>query len=107
MPETNRPPRYRSNWTLMSAERTGQVVRVSCHLCRARHHYLPQDMLTLFGDIDIDELEQRLRCGACGRKDYVQVKLWVPSAEERQALTLRRLVRVQTRRVPIWRDEEM
>lgn len=90
---------------MSNAHDAGQLVRVQCRLCRVIHNYRPEDLQRLFGDLGINSIERRMRCEQCGRKDYMQVTLWFPTAEERRELAIRRLVRIETKRIPVWRDE--
>jgi hypothetical protein len=90
---------------LSAAHDVGQLVRIRCLHCRLTRNYLPDDLNRLIGDIEIDRLEQRMRCQKCHLTDYIQVTLWFPTAEERQHLTVRRLVKIKTHRIPVWRDE--
>lgn len=48
---------------------------------------------------------EKMRCEGCGRRDYLNATLSIPSAEERQAMKLRRLAEVRTVRKVVWRDE--
>ncbi|BDA82482.1 hypothetical protein Sa4125_00240 [Aureimonas sp. SA4125] len=88
------------------AHDNGQVVTIGCNLCRTSHHYLPADLRTLLGDIDIDTIPRRSTCEACGRRDYLRIRVWSPVLpEERAGLVVRRLQWVVTIRRPIWREE--
>jgi hypothetical protein len=37
----------------------------------------------IVGDVEVDNVARGMRCEACGRRDYLAVKGWFPSAEER------------------------
>ncbi|MFB2553907.1 hypothetical protein [Ensifer soli] len=109
MPEEYRrglvhPYRHARLWTLRKAAEIGQLVRVTCKRCRVTRTYMCGDLATLLGDIEVRDVEQRMRCEGCGSKDYLAAKTLLPSAEERQTMVIRRLVEVKTRRVPIWQD---
>jgi hypothetical protein len=91
-------------WPLSRASEVGQVVRVRCGYCRGKRYYLPEDLQRLFGDSDVNTLSRRMRCEACGKKE-ISAEVFIPVASERARMTIRRLVDVKVRRVPVWRDE--
>lgn len=104
MPE--QPPK--SNyviWTLSRAHDVGQLVRVRCRLCPGWRHYMPDDLRRLLGDVDVHGIARRMRCELCGRRDEMQAEVFIPVAAERMRLTVRRLVDIKVRKVPVWRDE--
>ncbi|WP_258045434.1 hypothetical protein [Mesorhizobium sp. NBSH29] len=80
-----------------------QTVRVACQYCNIKRYYDPADLLTLCGDKPVEAV--RMRCERCGMREFLRISLYIPAAEERQALTLRRLVGVRYLRKVIWRDE--
>lgn len=104
MPEAARPPRHRPKHPLSAAHAVGQLARVRCLFCRVTRYYSPDDLRQLLGDVGIDEVAGRMRCDTCGRKDYLDATLILPTAQERQTIRLRRLEGIRTIRRPIWRD---
>ena len=38
------------------------LVRVRCTYCKRQHNYLPEDLIQIFGDVDVDSLMQRMVC---------------------------------------------
>ncbi|KAB0680173.1 hypothetical protein [Aureimonas leprariae] len=91
---------------LTLVKRQGLLVAIGCNLCRTSRHYDPDDLRLLFGDIDVDTVERRIRCEACDKQDYVTVRTWRPVGSDWRGLVIRRLVRVETVRRPVWRDEQ-
>jgi hypothetical protein len=71
---------------------------------RPFHGTLPEDLRGIFGDADVNSLSRRMRCEAC-RKKEISAEVLIPVASERARTTIRRLVDVKVRRVPVWRDE--
>ena len=41
-----------------------QLVRVHCRYCKRTHNYFPDDLIQIFGDVDVDSLMDRMRCEA-------------------------------------------
>ena len=101
MPEQHKP----EPWTLLAAHDRGELIRVQCHYCRLTRHFLPRDLQTLLGNVTIEQLERRMRCERCGKTDYLSASLFLPSATERNSLTVRRLASVRLVRQISWRDE--
>jgi hypothetical protein len=91
-------------WPLGKAHEAGQIVRVRCGGCRRKRYYLPEDLQRLFGDVDVNVLHRRMRCESCNAKE-ISVEVFIPVASERARMTIRRLVEIRVRRVPVWRDK--
>ena len=92
---------------LSDVDRWGNHIRVRCSWCRTTRFFLPADMQTLFGDIEIDHLDRKLTCGKCGRRDYVHVNSISLTAQQKANTTLRRLEKIKMVRRVGWRDEKM
>jgi predicted metal-binding protein len=105
MPEPSRTPRTYVPWTLSKAHDTGQLVCVSCGLCPGKRYYRPADLKVVFGDMDAHSLAPFMKCERCGKKDYMRAELVTPIGEEAVRIKVRRLVRIKTKRVPVWRDD--
>ena len=58
-------------WPVSNAHATGQLIRVACGYCPGERYYLPNDVVQVFGDIDIHTLAYRIRCERCGRGDNI------------------------------------
>ena len=78
-------------------------MRVTCHYCKRSHGYYPDDLIQIFGDIDVDSLMGRMRCEA-GDHGPMDVRGFVPTGSEAVGLRIRRLVALKIRRVSVWRD---
>ena len=103
MPEiTNRS--RRNAQTLGMAHDIGQLLRLECTLCRIKRHYLPGDLFKLFGDVPFFDVEHRMRCAKCGRKE-LRAELHYPSAQERMKIRVRRLTEIRMVRRAVWQDE--
>jgi hypothetical protein len=101
----DQPPKTRNIiWHLSAAAEIDQLVWVECGYCRIRHHYEPRDLIRLLGDADVNKLARRMKCERCGRKDNMEADVYLPVAVERVSMTIRRLVEVKVRRVPVWQD---
>lgn len=92
---------------LSDAHAWGHHIRVRCSACRITRFFLPEDMLTLFGDIEVHHVERKLHCDRCGGKDYVSATGVSLAANQKAGMTLRRLERIKMVRRVIWRDEKM
>lgn len=105
MPDTGgRSKRYRA-WRLSDAHRNGQIVTITCHWCKISRHYLPDELRQVTGDVEVDHCALRMRCERCHRREYLDVKGWVPSAADRMRITFRRLAEVRMVRKIVWRDQ--
>ncbi len=112
MPASNYPGRshpYREAQIprLSQAHDKGQFVRVKCKCCRVTRHYRPGDLIRVFGDKHVFELEHRFRCDKCGDKDSVSLSFISFAAREIPGLVIRELERIEVRHVPIWRDVKL
>lgn len=105
MPE--QPPRTRRLIQMLGAAAAGgSVIRVSCGNCGGRRHYMADDLAKIFDPrTDIHTLARKMKCEGCGRKDEMDVEPRIPAASERAAMTIRRLVEIRIRKIPVWRDE--
>jgi len=47
------------------------LVRVTCRYCKRTHNYRPDDLIQIFGDMDVDSLMTRMKCeqGHAGMMD--------------------------------------
>ncbi|NKQ87582.1 hypothetical protein ELH72_36500 [Rhizobium ruizarguesonis] len=104
MPEIHPFKRLRL-WTVRAAGDQGQILVVTCNLCRVTHHYLPADIEKLCGNISLDRVLQKFRCDGCSKKNYLQMKLHFPHGSEYGTLKIRRLKRIRTVTLPVWADE--
>ncbi|RWE34988.1 hypothetical protein [Mesorhizobium sp.] len=89
---------------LSALNETRSLVRVTCRYCNRTHNYRPDDLLQIFGDVDVDSLMRRMRCEA-GDHGPLDVKGFVPSGSEAVGLRIRRLVSLKIHRVPVWRED--
>lgn len=96
--------RNRLKWPLSSAYRVGQIVRVACSYCRSKRYYDPESVARLVGDIDVNSLRRRMSCEGCGRRDYIDVDVFIPMAAERQELRVRRLKEIRIKKIPVWEE---
>lgn len=95
------PSRAAKNVTL--SERREFLVRVSCGRCRPIRYYCVDDLIEVFGDLKVIGMEHHMRC-ECGY-ERVSARLTLPSARERAEITVRKLVRIEMIKRPVWRDE--
>ena len=80
-------------------------MRVRCHACRTLHHYRPEDVLQIFGDVDANSLHHRMKCERCRNNLALSVDYFQPVGAEAVGMKIRRLVAIKLQRVPIWREE--
>lgn len=95
--------KHKHAYTLSMAERNRTVIRVHCAYCKRTAYYHPVDLMEIYGDLEVDDLMERMRCEN-GDHGSLDVKCLSPSAEEMQGIKLRRLVAIQLRRIPIWSE---
>jgi hypothetical protein len=88
--------------TLGQAHRAGQLARISCDYCRITRYFEPADLERLVGDVPFRALLEVMRCEKCGRRDYLDVVLLIPTAKERVGIRVRRLADVRYVRRVIW-----
>jgi hypothetical protein len=100
MPQPNKPTFKETLITL--AERSDYLVRVSC--CGVRH-YRVDEVAKVLGNIRVVDLGRHMSCEKCGGREYLSWTLSYPSASERASIRVRRLVRIDTIKRPVWRDE--
>lgn len=101
MPEPNR----RHEFPLSRLNEHLQLVRVTCAYCKRSHVYRPDDLIQIFGDVDVDSLMHRMRCEGGPDHGQLDVKGFMPTGSAGVGLKIRRLVAIKLQRVPIWRDE--
>lgn len=82
------------------------MVRVECRYCKRRHNYYPEDLIRIFGDVDVDSLMDRMTCEN-GGADHgrLDVRSFSPTGSEAVGMRIRRLARIEFRRVPVWKEE--
>lgn len=105
MPEPYWPKR-KGSYVLSDASRTGRLILISCRYCKRALIYMPADLSRLLGDIEVDDVADQMTCSGCKRKHTLKAEQLLPSAPERQGMTVRRLEKVYYVRRAIWRDEK-
>ncbi len=103
MPEMNYNKKLRG-WSLRDAAEAGQLLEVTCQFCRTTYRFIPRDLLKLTKDVSLDRLASRFRCVRCNRGDYMSLKVVQIWGSETGKLTVRRLIRVDTVKKPVWED---
>lgn len=98
-------PKSKHSYRLSDASRNQTIARVRCAYCKRTVHYNPVDLIVIFGDIEVDDLMDKMKCE--GGKDHgrLDVRCISPSGADAVGLKLRRLVSIQLKRVPIWRED--
>lgn len=79
------------------------LVRVKCNYCKRSVVYRPEDLIQIFGDVDVDSLMGRMKCEG-GDHGYLDVRAFPPTGNEAVGLKIRQLVRIDIKRVPVWRE---
>jgi hypothetical protein len=80
------------------------LVRVTCSYCKRSHVYYPEDLIQIFGDVDVDSLMGRMRCENDADHGMLDVKSFLPTGSEAVNLRIRRLVAIKLKREPVWRE---
>lgn len=102
MPEPYWPKK--KDFPLSALVESRMLIRVSCAYCKRTHVYRPEDLIYIFGDMDTDSLIGLITCEGGSSHGRMDVKGFMPSGSEAVGLKIRRLVRLEIRRVPIWRE---
>ena len=97
------PNRHRI-FPLSALNEQRSLVRVGCRYCKRSHVCYPDDLIQIFGDVDVDSLMDRMRCEA-GDHGRMDVHVFSPTGSEAVGLRIRRLVALNIRRVPVWRED--
>ncbi|MEQ1950981.1 hypothetical protein [Mesorhizobium sp. CN2-181] len=100
------PSPYRhKDFPLSSLNQGGrQLVRVHCRYCKRTHNYFPDDLIQIFGDVDVDSLMDRMTCEG-GKHGRLDVSAFMPTGSQSVGLRIRRLVAIKIHRVPVWRED--
>jgi hypothetical protein len=94
------------NLSAVAAERRHAAGARPVSLCKRTHNYFAHDLIQIFGDVDIDSLMRRMKCERCGDgSGTLDVNVFAPTGKEAVGLKIRRLVRIEFRRVPVWKEE--
>jgi hypothetical protein len=102
------PRRDNIGLRLSQCQDLGQMIRVRCYLCQMPPRlYWPNDMIQLVGDREVDSMRRRRKCERCGKRDYMEVEGVHLQASEKQGAVVRHLLRIETRRRPVWEDRRL
>lgn len=105
MPMRTTRTRDRDTFYLSNAHSTGTFIRVTCGGCSPPRLYVPEDLIKLFGDIAVIDLDNKMRCERCGYS--ARARTFNPAASERIGLVCRRLDEVRMVRKVRWREEKL
>ncbi|MBZ9660763.1 hypothetical protein LB523_17050 [Mesorhizobium sp. ESP-6-4] len=89
----------------MHAHEAGQVARISCGHCHITRHYKPIELREVIGNVTINQLREKVRCQACGKREWMSAELFHPYGQELVSIRFRRLKEIRWERRVIWRDE--
>lgn len=104
MPEQYAPKRR--DYPLSNLNDGRQFVRVGCPYCKRAHNYFPNDLIQIFGDVDVDLLTHRMKCESCSTSSgFLKVETVYPQGPAAVGFKIRRLVSIKIRRIPVWREE--
>ena len=103
MPEPYWPKR-KGSFTLADVHRLGHLLRIECRYCKTARNYVADDLKTVFGPIEVDDVPLQMRCTRCRNKHTLQIETISPSAADRQTMTVRRVDRIDYVRKVTWRD---
>ncbi|MER8615945.1 hypothetical protein NKG99_03690 [Mesorhizobium sp. M1409] len=97
-------PKHR-DYPLSNLNDGRRLVRVTCRYCKRLHNYFPDDLIQIFGDVDVDSLARRMTCENGSDHGMLNIEAFSPTGREAVGLRIRRLVALKIQRVPIWREE--
>lgn len=99
-------PKRKGSYTLSDAAKIGnRLARIRCRYCKLTRFYRLEELRTVFGDIECDDVPYQMRCSNCRGDRTLDFSLENPSAEEMQRITVRRVERIYYFRRVIWKDE--
>ncbi len=98
-------PKHKNAFRLSDAGRNQTIIRVRCRYCKRTAHYNPVDLIVIFGDVEVDDLMEKMRCEGGRGHGRLNVECISPAGSDAVGLKIRRLESIQLRRVPIWREE--
>ena len=75
-------------WHCISSRMT---MIITCSACNRRRYYDPNDLLRVMGNVESRCVADRMRCETSKTGDFLCVDYRIMSAQERQAVRLRRL----------------
>lgn len=101
-------PKKKGSFTLADAEKNARLAKIRCYYCKTERYFRLRDLRTLFGNIEVDDViyRQRWRCTNCNSDGTLEINIDDPAGEKLQNITVRRLVRIEIVRKPVWRDEK-
>ncbi|RWM29376.1 hypothetical protein [Mesorhizobium sp.] len=103
MPETYAPKR--KDYPLSNLNDGLRLVRVRCAYCKRQHCYYPDDLIRIFGDVDVDSLSWRMKCENDPAHGHPIVEAFAPTGKEAVGLRIRRLKALKIRTVPEWKED--
>lgn len=103
MPEPYWPKK--NDYPLSRAAENRSLLRCKCRYCQRTVIYRPEDLIQIFGDRDVDSLMDRMKCEVNEDHGYLDVKCFSPTGSEAVGLKIRRLVRLEIKRVPVWKED--
>lgn len=81
---------------LKDAAQAGQIVGVRCALCQRRVNFLATDLVTIL-DPDQSAMDPPFPCSKCGKRDYINVTLQIPSGADYGHILVRRPAGIERR----------
>lgn len=100
-PSKHKKPEF----TLSTAHTHGMLLQLKCGLCRQAHLYRAQDIITLIGDVALWDVAPSFKCERCKTGEFLRADWKHVYGPDVGKLTVRRLIRVKTVNIPIWKDE--
>ena len=97
-------PKHKGAFCLSDADRNQTIIRVRCRFCKRMAHYNPIDLIVIFGDVEVDELMEKMRCEGGKEHGRLLVECISPAGADAVGIRIRRLEGIRLRRKPIWRE---
>lgn len=97
-------PKHKHAYLLSHAHANGSLIRIECRHCRIVRFFEPLDLKQVFGNIEVDELAEKMCCGRCRERWWMRVNQELPTAAQRMTMTIRRLDKVYHVKRVTWRD---
>lgn len=100
-------PKKKNSYSLRDAEKNSRYARIFCRYCKRERLFLVRELRVVFGDIEVDDVVysgSRWRCEGCDGTGVLDLNL-VDDRSVKGAV-VRRLVKIEHIRRPVWRDEQ-
>ena len=94
MPDSKHPNQRKYDYRLSMAETSGQLVKLSCRLCKITHHYRSGELTRAVWRRHRRTYRAAVPRKGCGNKDYLEANFILPYGPNIPKIRVRELVEV-------------